>query len=169
MKVPVVSSVSRKRGFSIVGLVVRVMPIFIAATAIVFGCISTAALRAQDSPVMGVSHLDGDWRSVDPNTSSFAEIVIEGKNIHPYGACHPTACDWGVFPAKSFGANVRSSYPVALLAEKNNGFSQVWIAVRLGDDEKLRVETFTHFTDGSRRADYSTVDYFERGRRPYTP
>jgi len=118
---------------------------------------------------MGVSRLDGDWRSVDPNTSNFAEIVIEGKNIHPYAGCNPTACDWGVIPAKSFGASVRSSYPVALLAEVNNGFSLVWITIRLGNDEKLRVETFTHFTDGSRRADYSIVSYFDRKGPPSIP
>jgi len=169
MKVPVVSSVSRKRGFSIVGLVVRVMPIFIATAAIAFGCFSTAALRAQDSPTVGVSRLNGDWQNVDPNTRGIVEIVVKGMKIHPYGKCHPTACDWGTIKAKGFASSVDAQDVSRLVAKKHNSFDQVEITLSLEADGRLRVESFTHFTDGSGRADYSAVGYFQRGRRPYTP
>jgi hypothetical protein len=162
MKVPVRLSDKSDRSFSIAGLILHVTLVSVATATIVLGCFGLASIRAQDSAETRVSRLDGDWRSVDPNAGSFAEIVIQGRNLHPYGACHPTACDWGVNPARSFGESVRSSYPVALLAEINNGFSQVWITIRLGNDDRLRVETFTHFTDGSHRADYSNVSFFDR-------
>jgi hypothetical protein len=169
MKVPVRPSEKSDRNSSIAGLFFNVTLVSIATATIVLGCIGTAPIRAQDSAETRASRMDGNWRSVDPNAGSFAEIVIQGKNLHPYGACHPTACDWGVITARSFGASVRSSYPVALLAEINNGFSQVWMTIRLGNDDRLRVETFTHFTDGSSRADYSDVSYFDHSGPPHIP
>ena len=142
---------------------------FVITTVIILGCSSPDRVSAQAFPGAGSNRMDGDWRNVDRAPGNFAEIVIEGNNIHPYAACNPTACDWGVIKAMSFGSSVQSAYPVALLAQVNNGFDQVWIAVRLGVDDRLRVETFTRFNDGSHRADYSVVSYFDRGVPPANP
>jgi len=142
--------------------------ISVAAMAIAFGCFTPAALRAQASPAVAVSRIDGDWLNVDPNTGGIVKILIDGKKIHPYGACHPTACDWGTIKARSFASSVQSSDAVRLVAKKNNNFDQVEITLSLESDGRLRADVFTHFTDGSGRADYSTVNYFSQGRRPYT-
>jgi hypothetical protein len=41
----------------------------------------------------------GTWTNDDPNTSGVTSIEItqadEGLDIHPFGKCHPTDCDWG--------------------------------------------------------------------------
>jgi hypothetical protein len=113
-------------------------------------------------PTPRPSGLDGDWRNVDPNTRSIVEIIIAGKDIHPYGACRPNACDMGVITAESFASSTQSSDISKLVAKKNQGFSQIEISLSLEPDGRLRAEKFTHFTDGSGRADYSSVDYFNR-------
>ena len=141
----------------------------VAAAAIVLGPFSTAPLRAQQSQLTGTGVLDGDWQNVDPNTRGIVEIVIAGRKVHPFGACHPSACDQGVIKAKGFASSVDSSDIRRLVAKERTGFSQVEITLSLEPDGRLRADRFTHFTDGSGRADYSAVDYFKRGRRPYVP
>ena len=169
MKVLSMSSGRENHCPSIVGMAVPALLTSVAAMTIVCACFTTAALRAQDSPAVAVSRIDGDWLNIDPNTQGIVKILIDGKKIHPYGACHSTACDWGTIKARSFAPGVQSSDVVQLVAKKNNNFDQVEITLSLESDGRLRADVFTHFTDGSGRADYSTVNYFAHGRWPYTP
>ena len=113
--------------------------------------------------------MNGRWVNVDPNTRSLVEIGIDGLKIHPYGSCHPTACDWGIIQGKSIGKNVRPSAPTALVARKITNFDWTEIRLSLASDGKLRAELFTHFTDHSGRADRRTVDLFTRSRAPVVP
>jgi hypothetical protein len=115
------------------------------------------------------SNLDGIWANVDPRTRGLVRIEIHGKKIHPYGACHPNPCDWGVLKAKSFAANVDSAIATALVAKYNTNFSRAEITLALEADGRLRAEVFTHFTDGSGRADFREVDSLERVRPEYAP
>jgi hypothetical protein len=170
MKVPVASSQKRTLNPSITNAVPRAILIAVATAAIVLGPPSAKPpLRAQQSPQAGASALDGDWQNIDPNTRGIVEIVISGRRVHPFGACHPTACDQGVIKAKSFASSVDSSDIRRLVAKEHTDFSQVEITLSLEPDGRLRADRFTHFTDESGRADYSAVDYFKRGRRPYVP
>jgi hypothetical protein len=132
----------------------------------VIGVFSAARVQAQDAPQ---NHLDGDWKNLDPNTRGIDVIVIAGKKIHPFGTCHPKDCDWGVIKAKSFASSVDSADISKLVAKKYNGFDTVEITISLVDFGTLRVDTFTHFTDGSGRADYSAVYYFHRSVSPFAP
>ena len=106
---------------------------------------------------------------MDPQTRGLVRIVINDRKIHPFGACHPNPCDWGELKGKSFTAGVDSSNATALTAKTTTNFDKVELTVSLEGDGRLRVETFTHFTDESGRADYRTVNYFVRGRIPYVP
>lgn len=132
----------------------------------VLGAFHPAKAAAQSGP-QWMTDFDGTWFNVDPATRGLVEIVIHGAKIHPYGACHPDPCDWGVIKTKSFGPNVNSSAPAALLAKQTTSFSKVEMTLSLELDGRLRAEWFTHFTDGSGRADYRSVNYFARGRMPY--
>jgi hypothetical protein len=115
------------------------------------------------------NNLNGTWFNVNARTRGLAQIEIHDKKIHPYGACHPDPCDWGVLKAKSFASTVDSGFAVALMAKQNTSFSDSEITLSLEHDGRLRAEVFTHFTDGSGRADYRSVDYFERIRPAYAP
>ena len=120
------------------------------------------------SPVV-TNDMNGTWFNVDAKTRGLVQIEIKGNKIHPYGACHPDPCDWGVLKAKSFAQTVDSGLAVALLAKQNTGFSHVEITLSLERDGRLRAEVFTHFTDGSGRADYRSINYFMRRRQAYAP
>lgn len=169
MQAPVASSERSTLKSTTESVLLRAMLTSVATAAIVLGSFSATPVRAQQSPQAGASDLNGDWQNVDPNTRGIVEIVIKGTKVHPFGACHPTACDQGVVKAKSFASSVDSSDIRRLVAKEHTGFSQVEITLLLEPDGRLRADRFTHFTDGSGRADYSAVDYFKRGRRPYAP
>ncbi|HKN20660.1 MAG TPA: hypothetical protein VJX73_04545 [Terracidiphilus sp.] len=109
-----------------------------------------------------INDLNGTWVNADPNSSGFARIVIDGTTMHPYAPCHPSFCDWGVIEGKIYGASVRSPAPVAMTATVDNNFDEVVITLLLESDGRLRVDNFTHFTDGSRRADYHSSCYLVR-------
>jgi hypothetical protein len=138
----------------------------VAVTAILFGAFSAARVQAQDIPQ---NRLDGDWKNIDPHARGIDVIVIAGKKVHPFGVCHPKDCDWGVIKAKSFASSVDSADISKLVAKKYTGFSSVEMTIALLRDGRLRVDTFTHFTDGSGRADYSDVNYFQRSVNPFAP
>ena len=169
MKVPVASSQKRTLNSATAKVVLRAMLTAVAIAAVILGPPGAAPVRAQQSPQAGARALDGDWQNIDPNTRGTVEIVIAGRKVHPFGACHPTACDQGVIKAKGFASSVDSSDIRRLVAKEHTGFSQVEITLSLEPDGRLRADRFTHFKDGSGRADYSAVDYFKRGRRPYAP
>jgi hypothetical protein len=125
---------------------------------------------APAAPAQAASNdMNGTWFNVDTHTRGLVQIEIRDNKIHPYGACHPDPCDWGKLKAKSFAQNVDSGLAVALMAKQNTGFSHVEITLSLERGGRLRAEVFTHFTDGSGRADYRSVDYFTRRRPAYAP
>jgi hypothetical protein len=111
--------------------------------------------------VVAPGELVGTWNNIDRSTDDLVKIVIAAKSggitVNPFGACSPTPCNWGVAPGIAFAANVSSSEPVAFCAAYNFGFSTVTVVGHLPRNEML-VETFTVFTDGSRRANLYTAD-----------
>jgi hypothetical protein len=138
----------------------------IAVAAMLTVC-SASAAAAQAPAVVG--NMDGTWVNVNPKSRGPVRIEIQDKKIHPYGACHPDPCDWGVLKAKPFAASVDSPFAAALLAKYSTSFSRAEITLSLERDGRLRAEIFTHFTDGSGRADYRSIDYFTRVRPAYAP
>jgi len=121
-----------------------------------------AALAAPSQAPTPINDLNGTWVNVDPHASEFSRLVIEGTTIHPYAACQPRPCDWGEVEARIYGASVRSPIPIAMTATVDNHFDQVVITLLLEADGRLRIDSFTHFTDGSRRADYHSSGYLVR-------
>ncbi len=142
---------------------------FVATTSMAILLPVCGAPAAPAQAPTAINDLNGTWVNVDANTRGLVQIEIHGNKIHPYGACHPDPCDWGVLKAKSFAASVDSSAPTSLLAKQTTSFSHVEITLSLERDGRLRAEVFTHFTDNSGRADYRTVNYFTRFRRAYAP
>ncbi len=139
----------------------------IVSALIIFPICSARHARAEHPAVTNA--MNGTWINVDPATRGIVRIQINGEKVHPYGACHPDLCDWGVLKAKSFAASVDSHDATAFFARQKTGFSRSEITLSLDPGGKLRVEVFTHFTDGSGRADYRTVNTFMRNPAAYVP
>jgi hypothetical protein len=122
---------------------------------------------AQNSPLDAAANLvsadmNGSWTNMDSKARGLVRVVITGTSVHPYGACHPTACDWGTLHAQGFASKVDRQDQAALLANSDTGFSRTVLTITVEADGRLRVQTFTHFTDHSGRADYTMIDYFVR-------
>lgn len=127
---------------------------------------NVAKLKGVTLPFTPPKHLDdkkllGVWLNCDNETRSIVRLEITstpaGIAVHLFGACHPTPCDWGPVPAKMFADSVCSTAAVGFTAEYKFGFKQTLVAGRL-EFGALFLETFNHFTDGSGRSDYNSID-----------
>ncbi len=110
----------------------------------------------------------GDWSNVDPNTGGITKlsIAISGAsaNVHAWGKCHPTDCDWGSVNAFSFAPDV-SSDPVsqaqALMAIFYEGFKETTLFIS-PQGSRLSVQSYTRFTDNSGRSNYGFSGVFQK-------
>ena len=143
----------------------------------------TKAARSKRGPVAKASlcttpTMSGDWRNIDPNTSSITRNVIDfrcsdvvlcdlsgnctggdsGYYMHPFGKCHPTDCDWGRLRADDMGGGwIRSIYNYSWASK------QVWAKTySYWGLTYLRVWAHTDFTPADGRTDYTTDQWFLR-------
>lgn len=110
------------------------------------------------------SAMNGDWRNVNPKAQGLARVEIAGRAVHPYGACKPAACDWGVLSGVGAlsGADLGVVSGMRLKVDRWTDSSHVVLTLSPEPEGRLRVQTLTHFTDKSGRADLSTTEIFER-------
>ena len=108
----------------------------------------------------------GTWVNIDNNTGGIKKIVIskaKSPQIQVFGACSPTACDWGVQRAKAY--SYFSSSATSMEATYKSGFAirDLYLQVmKTTQGKKLTIVTYTHFTDGSGRKDYNSEDKFKQ-------
>jgi len=110
----------------------------------------------------------GDWSNVDPNTGGITKlsIAISGAsaNVHAWGKCHPTDCDWGSVNAFAFAPDV-SSDPVsqaqAMMAIFDEGFKETTLFIS-PQGSRLSVQSYTRFKDNSGRSNYSFSGIFQK-------
>ena len=123
------------------------------------GCWFCSSASAQ------LADFNRQWKNTRSNTDSFSKMEISTVNtnisLHLFGACTPVDCDLGATGAIAYGKNVSadlSAKASALTAEYTLGFVEIRLVIyRLGRN-RLRVESFTHFADGSDRTDYHSTD-----------
>lgn len=158
---------------------VRLITLLVAALVLALGVGATQVKNAPPAAALCATQpLQGDWRNINSATRSVTRVVV-GFNcgdvvlcpvgqpctggesyytIHPYGACTPTACDWGV----------RRSYAMADGWQRAT-FSYSWATkyvwvksyVYYGRTY-LRVYTWTDFTAADGRTDYATDEWMLR-------
>jgi hypothetical protein len=106
----------------------------------------------------------GTWNNT-LSTGHFVKLsfAVTGGvlQVHAYGACSPTPCDWGVANALVYGANVSDANGAAFTAQYDFGFEHVIITGHV-TRRKLTTQTFTQFTDGSGRSNYAMSETFAR-------
>lgn len=113
------------------------------------------------------SPLAGTWVNTDPDTRSTPKIVIEIDDAGEasftwWGRTHPTDSKYGPVPLKFYARSVSSKAdgPYAVVKHENN-FSERMFILEI-DGGYLRVQSFTKFTDESKRSSYSNKMTFRQ-------
>lgn len=113
-----------------------------------------------------LAQFTGDWKNTNSKSRGITKIKISKKhqqlNMQVFGSCSPTDCDWGTKMAYPYGRSVSSNLgrnTEALSATFNTGFSQKFLIVKRRGN-KLIVQSFTRFTDKSKRSNYMSTDTF---------
>lgn len=120
----------------------------------------------------GLNDFSGDWRNTDSHTRGITRLQIQTSGsimVHAWGACSPSDCDWGAVPAYAYAPDVSSSISSsarAITAEYTTGFSHTTLVITPSGSNRLTVQSFTRFTDGSGRSNYTNTYQFVRALAP---
>jgi hypothetical protein len=119
----------------------------------------------------------GYWVNTNSNTRGITKVVItiSGTNVmvHAWSQCDPTACDWGKVQGFAYGPNVSSNLQstaqsISVIYKDNVRETLMimrYVRYPLGLNlwwNRLRVETYTRFTDASGRTNYEEVETFNK-------
>jgi hypothetical protein len=120
----------------------------------------TTPAHASDSQFMGW------WFNVNPSTNDLVRITIGGSPgnvvVDPFGACSPSACEWGWQPMTTYGNNVSDADHHFGSAAYDQGFARRIMTFHLLSPTLMCVDTYSLFTDGSGRQNYHTHELFHK-------
>lgn len=107
-----------------------------------------------------------EWVNIDPQSKSIKQVSIQARDggtyINMIGSCSPTDCNFREeSPTVTVNYNYDSETEI-LHVEWIFDFQIMTQELTITADNQLRVETLTHFTDNSGRADFEMVDYYTR-------
>jgi len=111
--------------------------------------------------------LTGTWTAVNSSGGISQFIVTESDGafqIHPYGACSPTDCDWGVQPVSLFSDSPTSSTPMGFQASFNLAaarFLQGHLILNSTGETLLEVTNQSSFAAPDPRYDYELTEDFQ--------
>lgn len=115
-----------------------------------------------------LSSYNGEWKNTNTGTRGLVSIKIgvsgSAVTVQPFGACSPTPCDWGVANALAYSTSVSTNTTTttrALTAQFKTGFSETILVAEL-NGSTLEVRTYTRFTDGSGRFNYTSKEKFQK-------
>ncbi|MBO3095636.1 hypothetical protein [Cellulomonas dongxiuzhuiae] len=154
----------------------RALLAFLALVLSLFGVAALSVSTAQPAHALcATPPLMGDWHNIDPGTRSVRQVTVgfhcgdqvlcdtDGNctggesyfTLRGYGACTPTACDWGSRRAQDMGdgwlrATYTYSWATKYLWVKTYGYY---------GSTYLRIYTWTDFTAADGRADYATDEW----------
>jgi hypothetical protein len=140
------------------------MAVAIAAASALLAFTTTPAAASVDDFV-------GMWTNTDTGADNITRIAVTraggrggGIRLQAWGQCHPRDCDWGTVEARPYAPTAGGdTYRDAnvLIAQFDTSFSHQTVILRLARDG-VRYETFTDFTDRSRRSSYFTQGSLRR-------
>lgn len=102
--------------------------------------------------------LNGTWYGA-AGTQSMTKLKIykvgTRTKVHAWGKCHPRDCDWGL-------ANAQVLSSSKIVVRWNKSFVRRRMVIQKVGVNRLKVRTFSHYIDGSRRPDRVKVEYMYR-------
>src|SRR5688500_1171805 len=111
-----------------------------------------------ERPALGL--LARGWVNPATTGANIARVNIisdvEGTQLHAFGNCSPTACDWGPTNSNTTGWN--SSY--SIVGSWDQGFAVQTMTVQFMSLDDVWVTTHTNFTEADGRTDFTTQEYF---------
>ena len=137
------------------------------------GVAATKAGNPASGYVMGAppavdSGLLGSWTNPTP-AGSLVGLKITGTTSHPIvqaaGQCSPTPCNWGMSKAIAYGASISATTTSTVLAPYSFGFKNAQLVITMRHTptgDRLTINEYNEFTDGSGRSNYTTTETFVR-------
>jgi hypothetical protein len=120
----------------------------------------------------GMAQFAGSWTNVDANTGGITNLDISvmgtGAQVHAWGKCHPTDCDWGTVQAQAFAPDVSTdvlSGADTLIAVFVTSFSQTTLVIKPAGN-RLKVDSYDRFMDNSGRSNYLASYTFKKASAP---
>src|SRR5215472_2145916 len=135
------------------------------AIATKFNGVSAADYPLGD-PVSALHTLPAIWINVAATGNVRAVILSLSPSsgllqVHAYGFCSPVPCNWGTVTGITFGPNVGSVNGGVFLAPYRFSFAKKLLDGRVNPaGTRLTVQTWTEFTDNSKRSNYVTTETF---------
>jgi len=117
-------------------------------------------------PVSPAISLPAIWINTAATGNVRAVILSLGPGsgllqVHAYGFCSPVPCNWGTVTGITFGPSVSATTGRTFLAPYRFGFANKLLDGMVNAaGTRLTVQTWTEFTDHSRRSNYVSTDTF---------
>lgn len=86
----------------------------------------------------------GNWTNIDNKTSGITKIIATNNNIHAYGQCSPTDCDWG----NSLAVALPAMFPYEYYSTYNDNAAKRYLYIDLDcTDTYLTVKLVSDYHD----------------------
>jgi hypothetical protein len=118
------------------------------------------------SPVSPAASLPAIWINTAATGTVRAVILSRDPSsgklaVHAYGFCSPVPCNWGTVTGSTFGPSVIAPTGGTFLASYAFSFANTLLDGSVNAaGTRLRVQTWTEFTDHSTRSNYVSTDVF---------
>jgi hypothetical protein len=116
------------------------------------------AMNAAPALAQSDSALLGTWKPKVGN-GGLAQLVLTSANgvlqVHGYGSCSPSFCDWGTVPGVVYSANVSSAAGNTFTASFDFGFAtEILTGTINGTGRLMTINEYTEFAPGDGRDNY---------------
>ncbi|MDJ0736667.1 MAG: CARDB domain-containing protein [Nostocaceae cyanobacterium] len=138
-------------------------------TLAIVGLSTVLACSLNSSAVAAPQDFVGTWKNTNSRTDGITRFIVRSRgrnrlNIQVFGQCYPNDCDWGSRRLITYGNNPSDRNHLAATANYNQSFANQVLTLRLVGSRRnrIRLQSFTRFTDRSNRENYVSQETFRR-------